>query len=412
MQIVTQAALGQFPAIFDRFERLVGKRRWQRRARSIRDEIRGNRYLEEFLLRENRIVIALDTYSAHKERYGNLPGIQILDPREYEAVSFVTQCLTFIDSVEPPEADRFLGRVQGSFENPDDSRALAFELAMATHLGRSGAAIHLPRDGGTYDWFCERKELPFEVECKSMSPDKGRPIHLRGGLAVFHLVTKELGKILDRLIGGLLLRIRVPGRLPSAHSDQKRIATLAKEAVLSAHDSTSPLASVSQQHFVATDVPMSDRNALRRFLHGRFAIDNQQAIAIQRGRGVLVMVVESDMPDDVLGETMEALRKAAREQLTGTAAGLLCAKLEGLTADELTELGTVKGGHPSALQVRVNQLMSSSSLNHVVRVVFLADGDVTRTATGACSRVGASYAFWNPRSPLKDDARLRLFDEG
>jgi hypothetical protein len=156
--------------------------------------------------------------------------------------------------------------------------------------------------------------------------------------------------------------------------------------------------------------PMTDEGALREFLQERFGVGIQQAVAIARGRGVLIIVVESEASDDVLGDSMETLRRAARDQLTGAAPGLLCAKLEGLTADELIALGTGRpSGSPSALAVSVNRLMESSSLDHVAWVVFLTDGRVERSGAGAWSRVGATFAFRNPRSPFKDDARLQLF---
>jgi hypothetical protein len=90
MQIVTQAATGQFPASFARFEALVGEKNCRRRARAVREAIRGNPYLEKYLLRENRITMTLDRWWAHKLKHGTIPNIELADPVQYEAITFVT----------------------------------------------------------------------------------------------------------------------------------------------------------------------------------------------------------------------------------------------------------------------------------------------------------------------------------
>jgi len=106
---------------------------------------------------------------------------------------------------------------------------------------------------------------------------------------------------------------------------------------------------------------------------------------------------------------MRTLAKAASSQLTGSRPGILCARFEGLTADELIEIAQA-GDPPSALRIGVHNLWQSSAMESVSRVEFMADGKVEQRASGAWSRVGASYVFDNPKSPLKDDARLQLFD--
>jgi hypothetical protein len=194
MLIGTEIFGSQFPVVFDRFETLVGKRLWQKRATAIRAEVRGNPYLREWLLQENRLAMVLDRYSAHKQEKSVSPTINIVDSQEYEAVSFVSQSLAMLDSVDSVDsatANSLLGRVKGCFQNPSDLQGLAFEILTATHLQRRGAEVHLPADG-TYDWFSINQSLPFEVECKSISNDKGRQVHFRAALDLQHLIKREL----------------------------------------------------------------------------------------------------------------------------------------------------------------------------------------------------------------------------
>jgi hypothetical protein len=170
---------------------------------------------------------------------------------------------------------------------------------------------------------------------------------------------------------------------------------------------------VSQQHFeLIPEMPWDNQDGLRDFLRDRFGIVGPRPIAIQtESGGALPLVVESETPDDLPGETMDTLRVSGREQLSGSDPGILCAKFEGITAEELIEVAEEREGRPLALRIQVSRLMDTPSLRHAALFAFLADGKVEQTKDGTYTRVGASYVFWNPRSEFKDDTRLRLFDE-
>jgi hypothetical protein len=416
MQIGTEIFGSQFPVVFDRFETLIGKRLWQKRATAIRAEVRGNPYLKEWLLQENRLAMVLDRYSAHKQEKSVSPTINIVDSQEYEAVSFVSQSLVMLDSVDSATASALLGRVKGCFQNPSDLQGLAFEILTATHLKRRGAEVHLPADG-TYDWFSINQSLPFEVECKSISNDKGRQVHFRAALDLQHLIKRELKGAVSGMTKGLVVRVTVPGRLSGAYQDQKHISGLTRQAILSARDTADAAARISVESFTLSSTPFKgetwESTELRSFLLSRFGINNQHAIAIgTRSGGVLVLVIGSDTPEDLLGETMSTIGEAASRQLTGTRPGIVCVKLEGLTADELVEIGSENDRRPSPLRIRINRLMQSTALDHMAWVAFVADGDIETRSNGAFSRMTSSYSFWNPRSPFKGDNRLQLFGMG
>jgi hypothetical protein len=160
MDFTTEIRSSKFPAIFGRFESLIDNNFWRRRAKKIRDDIRGNTYLRELLVVENRIAFVLDAYSVRKATSGVLPPVQIQDAAQYETVSFISQTVTFLESVDARTGKAFLGRVQGAFANPPDFRGLALEMLAATHMQRRETAIQLPQDG-TYDWLGKRNGLEF-----------------------------------------------------------------------------------------------------------------------------------------------------------------------------------------------------------------------------------------------------------
>lgn len=414
MRFSTETRSGEFPAVFERFERTIGNNIWRRRAGKIRDDIRGNPYLREWLLEENRIAFVLSAFSTLKEGSGMLPTVQIQDARQYETVAFVTQTMAFLDSVDAQIAKAFIGRVKGAFSNPPDFRGLLLEMLTATHMQRRGTVIQLPTDG-TYDWFAEREGLSFEVECKSISGDKGRPIHLRESLDLCHLIKKEFGSLIDSVSDVLLVTVKLPGKAPSDYKIRKEVAKQAKRAVLMAQDLASDCASITQLRFPKNQLVLtgdtSDRERLRQFMaqvygqaHGHLAV----AYATRAG-GLILVAIGSQLGDDMIGETMRTLERAGSDQLTRGRPGILCVKLEGLTADELIAIAQV-GDPPTALRIGVHNLWQSSSMASVSHIAFMADGKVEQRASGAWSRGGASYVFDNPKSPFKDDARLRLFD--
>src|SRR5262249_7999602 len=91
MQFSTEIRSGEFPAVFGRFEEIIGSKVWRKRVAKIRDDIRGNPYLREWLLQENRIAYVLSAFSAARDGSRVLPAVQIQDARQYETVAFVTQ---------------------------------------------------------------------------------------------------------------------------------------------------------------------------------------------------------------------------------------------------------------------------------------------------------------------------------
>jgi hypothetical protein len=103
----------------------------------------------------------------------------------YPAASFAAQVLSFIDASPKPLAEQFRRRVHGAFKNPDDMRGLRLELMAATHFLRRGRQVSWPEMTGEGNFDLLVSDVGpdgLEVECKSISVDKGRRIHKRESL--------------------------------------------------------------------------------------------------------------------------------------------------------------------------------------------------------------------------------------
>jgi hypothetical protein len=415
MHISTELHDTQFEEVFENLERNLDKRLWEKRSSAVALQIRQCPFLKAYLVGENQVALALARLSALKKKTGRLPLIRVDSIATYEAVAFASQIQALLESADAAFARSVLGRARGCFKNPDDMRGFLLELLAATHLSRRGARLAVPDSPGegTYDWLATIDDLEFEIECKSISPNKGRKVHREQALRMHHLVACELGSMVDRLIGGLLVRIVVPDRFPTNFSDTREIAKQVKSSVLSARQMETALAEVSMAEFSLADTPFASGKpepmAIQQFLHDRFGITNREAMAYgSPGKCAFVLVVQSREPDRLLEETMSTLEDAARRQLTGRRPAVLCAKFEGLNSDELTDLGREKAT-PSALRIHASGFLDKPRHAHVASLAFLADGELTRSEGEAISRTGAVYYFTNANSPYGGENRLKIF---
>ncbi len=119
-------------------------------------------------------------------RFGVIPRHEIENRALYPALSFAAQVLSIIDRSPREQAHRIVRRVHGALKKPDDMRAMQLELVAATHFARRGHSIIWPEETdeiGTFDLLIEDIGTDgLEIECKSMSEDKGRKIHRRDAL--------------------------------------------------------------------------------------------------------------------------------------------------------------------------------------------------------------------------------------
>ena len=132
--------------------------------------------LREHLYEQNDVTLALARCSSTVDRFGRMPQDAINDRSLYPAFRFAAQVLSLMDSTDTKRANQIARRVHGAFRNPDEMRAMQFELGMATHFIRRGHAVASPEMNGTgrFDFLIDNLGAGgLEIECKSASVDKG-----------------------------------------------------------------------------------------------------------------------------------------------------------------------------------------------------------------------------------------------
>lgn len=185
---------GEIPTVFERFNELIGPLHWKKRVDLIRAEIKGNRLLKDHLFQENEMAFKLQASTDLVKKFGRFPVHQLDCSPLYPCMAFAAQILSIADALGTTQRTQLVRRVHGALKNPEDMRALRLELIAATHFLRRDLEVQWPEmiGGGTMDLVIPGLgPQGLQIECKSISEDKGRKIHRREALDFCALVGKH-----------------------------------------------------------------------------------------------------------------------------------------------------------------------------------------------------------------------------
>lgn len=413
----TEMNTRDIPGLYRRFEKEVGATHWRNRVAQCKAEIKGNQFLANYLRGENSIAFQLEHLGALIEQHGQAIPIRVIEnPAIYPAVTFAAQVVSLMDASSRHDADRLVRRVHGAFRNPDDMRGLCLELQAATHFIHLGMQISWPETSGigTFDLLVEGIGLNgLEVECKSVSTEKGRRIHTREAIEFHSILMPQVAPITASLASGLSVVLTLPGRLPKALGERTALALEVARAIYSGvRDVSMPSGPcIRIRHFDAIalndEYKRGDRRAFRRILDEFSGTRNRESMVMgSLAGGALVFTIQSARDDDWKKATFDTLSDAAKRQLTGTRAGLLLASLDGLDSEQLRSIGLqdrALGSTPSKLQGGVDSFLSSTRRDHVVGVGFVSRSGVVSERDGIIRTGGAAYYFRKKQSPFWSD---------
>ena len=419
--LLTQIGTADIPDIYRRFAHVVGAKHWKHRVTQMRAAIKGNHALTHYLHNENDIAFGLQRCNDLIERYGRLPSDLEATRTLYPAISFAAQTLSMMELAPRVGAERLRKRVEGALKNPNDMRALRLELSTATHFARRGCRLEWPEmtDGGTFDLLVpDAGSSGLEVECKSVSDDKGRNIHRREALDFHHLLVNELGAIRKNLIVGLAVVLTLPDSLPTRHKEREALAKRVRQQISIGHgsqfDDGSDIRITEFDLGRLGNVANDNRpEVVREIVENVTGTQNREAMLIGTEKGgALAFVVQSVVNDDFLGATFRTLGDAAKRQLTGRRPGVLIAGFDGLDGEQLLSIAGQDNDPqqpPTALAIRVSRFLSSDSRDNVVGVGFLSRGALRPVTDGIVDSGGTAYYFPKRASPFWHDDFSGLF---
>lgn len=227
---------GEIPTVFERFNELIGPLHWKKRVDLIRAEIKGNRLLKDHLFQENEMAFKLQASTDLVKKFGRFPVHQLDCSPLYPCMAFAAQILSIADALGPPQRTQLVRRVHGALKNPEDMRALRLELIAATHFLRRDLEVQWPEmiGSGTMDLVIPGLgPQGLQIECKSISEDKGRKIHRREALDFCALVAPKLNDLGKGLRSGISAVLTLDGRMPGNFSARRNLAHSVVRQVLS-----------------------------------------------------------------------------------------------------------------------------------------------------------------------------------
>jgi hypothetical protein len=411
----------QVPDAFQRFSAVIGEEHWRRRVHHCKEEMKGNVFLREYLVRENEIAFQLDHLSELAHRFGRIPLAEAENHSVYPALSLVVQTLSVLGASKKDDAERFRRRLHGAFKNPADMRGLRLELVAATHFARRGRRISWPETTGTgtFDLLVEGDgHAPLEVECKSIGEDKGRRLHRREVIEFAALLKPHLRSTTGGLRRGLSVVVTVADRLPNSHRERVDFAKVLGRSIFAG--SSCHLADGTTVRMTDFDVagvitgPEPDPRELRATVDTISGTNNRSAIVIgTREGGMLALTIQSQRDDALLTSAFDTLRDAAKRQLTGSRAGMLLTGFDGLDGEQLRAIAAQDQDslqQPTALRVAVSQFLSSDTRSHVVGAGFVSRSALTPLSSGLVESGGTVYYFPKRESPFWCDGFSGMFD--
>lgn len=413
----------EFSNVFIRFKEVIDERYWLKRIASIKDNIRGQPFLTDYLTKENSIVFSLSRCSDLVVRYGYIP-MQDAEKRDlYPAISLAAQALSIIDHSSAMEAKKLIQRIRGAFKNPDDMRAIQLEIMAATHFALRGHSISWPEMEGLGIFDLLVNDLGangLEVECKSVSEDKGRKIHRREALEFHHLIKPKLQTLSRNLQTGVAVVLTVPGRLPILFKQKKELAKHVTDSVLTAKSMV--LEDGSDIRVLAFDMatlgviwsrgePVIPREAIDQITETK----NRELMILGNKEGAIIFVLQSRQDDTMLQYVFDTASESAKNQVSKGRPALFLVGLLDIEAENLLSIAMQDSDpkqSPTALQVAVSDFLSKEKHDHVVGVGFLSGSTLRPEFNGVIQSGGSAYIFPKKNSRYWHQDFSGLFSEG
>ncbi len=287
---------------------------------------------------------------------------------------------------------------------------LHLELQAATHFARRGhrVAWHREKNGGSFDLLIEDLgSSGLEVECKSISANKGRRIHRRDALEFWGELWRDVAGVAQNLRSGLAVVLTVPYRLPI---DAEERVALAREVVARiVAESGATLGGGTEVRIEPFDPAMLEAAKNKGHEDWRKAIDavtgtaNREAVEYGTpAGGMLAFVMQSAVEDDMLDQVFTTLDDSAARQFTGKRGALFWVALQGIDADQLLsvhEQDSYPGEQPTALRLGVSNFLNRAP-GHIVGVVFSSRSGLYPAVDGSTDSGGALNFSLKEESPL------------
>ena len=423
MHFEPEAVPGEIPAQMARLVAITGWNPWRHRLAWLQEQVQANPTMPYFIVERFGLELAFDQVRRHYKQSGRYPwppetAEQL---RFYSVLAMITRCHHRLSSAGKT---RLKGMLEDALKSDYGIAPLAFELKIVAHLMMRGFDVifHDMEEGGGFDYLAKNNDVEIEVECKFVSGDIGRKIHLKKFHQLGTVLLSETANVLDHDCGGCLIHISIPGRLEGNDKQHHEIRHLMSQAI--ADRTTSAKMNgyeVSITEFLVGDSPFRQLppekislKHVQQFLSDKFGIENKNVLVhFSPSKGVVLVVVESVMKDAVLKGIHRQLKYSASNQFSGDRPGILCCELADLTEEQLLAFRNYED-EGTGLQFMVSDLLARRPQIHTVAFTTPGTVRVQRSTMGTTRRTsaqetGTAYTFRNPDHQMANDPRYDVF---
>lgn len=400
----------EVPRVYRRLVSAIGAGHWQGAVARQEEAIRANHFLGDYLRSEYAIAYQLDRLRRLVRRFGTVPHEACNDPSIFLSLAFAAQVLRVLEISPAKQAKAFVKRVRTAFSSSTEMHGLRLELQAATHFARRGQRLawHRVKKEGSFDLLVEDLgPSGLEVECKSISENKGRRIHRRAALEFWGELWKDVASVAQNLRSGLAVVLTVPYRLPEDVGERGALGREVVTRILAGSGATlGGGAEVRIEPFDPAKIEAAKdkgRDELRKAIGVATGTANREAAVYGTpAGGMLAFVMQSAVEDDVLDQVFATLDDSAARQFTRKRGALFWVALQGIDADQLLsvhEQDSGPGEQPTALRLGVSNFLHRAP-DHIVGVVFSSRSGLFPAVDGSTDSGGATNFFLKEESPL------------
>lgn len=393
------------------FTETIGFRGLDTRVSKLDKWMRQNPFANDLLADKHKLEFSIWKSIKALRTYGRLPPIDELPYSR--AYAFVVVFNRVYSAISPRARNRLLGSVANAFNDESDLRSLEHELKCIGHFVNLDCEVEChDLENGGFDILCLRSGIEFEVECKTISVNKGRQIHQYDLLRLSDHLHRDIISLATQPDGfGTLVSVTLPARLVRAPVTLKKLAADVEKAFRLSESLKTDEWEISSQRFLVSNSPFDtpgafDKESVQGFV--KRMVPNsigQMLVNARAGRRAAILDIHSTKADQYPEQIYQALKEGATQFSKGKPAVLVAAVLD-LASKDLE----VTIGDPllEGFQGIASRLFSRDSRSYLHTVMFAGDAILRRGRHGSASSTGKTLNFQNPNHPLRMDSRLRF----
>lgn len=391
----------------DQLINIIGWTRLSKRVDRILQDAKSNPFATDYLMSKYFQELSLHRCKKLIRSWRKI-GVE-----SYDTVAFASAYMQIFNRLSQRGQANIKGKLISGIETDDNGLGpLRFELLTAAHFSQMGIKL-LCNDyeaGGGFDFYGELSGYNMEIECKYIGTDKGRKIPMKH-LLDFSRSLKE--KNLPPL--NLFIDVIITGRFPTNTDKKTALFEAIYNHIFCKEYYHTQIHAINIYNMNSDIIEKFMRKSkeeiidlIRKIARSEYGLENTPILMLMKRRYWMFVSFRSTSPDTHISAIYRDLKDAAKRQLSGKRAGILCIHLSGINANEM-----------NALQKRQNGLETMSlrlmrTYPNIMQIAYCAKQEVKQkiiklpaTHHTFFSGSGRVYAIGNINHPL--NRQLELF---